>query len=78
MLPTELHATRGYRCRLKSQGRGAGLEAWQDSSGWSYRQTPEPDLLQDLLAPGPRLPGILRRELDALAQRLEVDPPAIR
>jgi hypothetical protein len=77
MLPAQLHATRGYRCRLKTRARGIGLEAWQERSGWSFRQSEEPDLLEDLLLPGPKLPGVLRRDLDALADRLKIEPPSV-
>lgn len=77
MLPEQVDGARGYRCRLKHRGSGVGLEAWQDAQGWSVRTLEEPALLQDLLVPGASLPGIMRRDLTALADRIEIDPPAI-
>lgn len=75
MLPGQLQGTRGYRCRLHTRSDGRGLEAWQDSDGWGWRAITEPELLDDLLQSANRLPGILRRELDALAAELGIDPP---
>ncbi|RMG34034.1 MAG: hypothetical protein D6720_10240 [Gammaproteobacteria bacterium] len=75
MLPTVFDQEQclGYRLDLRSRhGRWRGDVLMPEDQEWQLRAGKEP-LLEDLLVPGPALPGIMRRDLQALAERLEVD-----
>lgn len=75
MLPTvfEKQQCLGYRLDLRSRlGQWQGDVLMPEDQAWQFREGEAP-LLEDLLAPGPALPGIMRRDLQVLAERLEVD-----
>ncbi len=75
MLPTVFDQEQclGYRLDLRSRlGQWRGDVLMPEDQEWQLREGEE-SLLEDLLVPGAALPGIMRRDLQALAERLEVD-----
>ncbi len=78
MLPAVFEGCLGYRLELRSRRAVWCGEVWMPEGGdWAARGGDNTPLLEDLLVPGAALPGIMRRDLAALADRLAVEPPAV-
>lgn len=77
MLPGEVHGTRGYRCLLANVTPKRGLLAWQQATGWDCAYAEAESEIPDLLAPNPSLPGLQRRQMNALAEQLSIAPPQL-
>ncbi len=77
MLPAVFDDCLGYRLELRSRGVAwCGTVFIPEQGEWRTEAADDAPLLEDLLLPGAALPGIMRRDLMRLADRLAVDPPA--
>jgi len=75
MLPIQLGDHLGYRVELKSPHACWYGDLWLEGDAWQQRETEAGALIDDLLMPMAKLPGIMRRDLEQLAYRLEIDTP---
>lgn len=76
LLPMEFDDGLGYHVQLNGQASGwFGDARWREGRHWTLQETASKPLLQDLLAPGGALPGLMRRDLTRLAGQLAIDPP---
>lgn len=75
-LPAEFGDCLGYRLELNAHGKAWHGEArWLEGRSWMLREIESELLLEDLLAAGSTLPGLMRRDLARLAEQLRIDPP---
>ncbi len=76
-LPEVFEDCLGYRLTLRSRrGSWEGAARLQAGDAWVLDADAEGCRMDDLLVPGAHLPGLMRRDLLAMAAELEVDPPA--
>jgi hypothetical protein len=80
MIPDEFGGRLGYRLELRSpqaswygQALLAGND--QDEDRWELAAGAARPLMDDLCSPGQNLPGIMRRDLEQLSERLQIAPP---
>ena len=80
MIPDESGGRLGYRMELRSPqacwcgrarllGKELGEDRWELAAGAAH------PLMDDLSIPGQNLPGIMRRDLEQLSERLQIAPP---
>ena len=75
MLPMQQEDCRGYRLELKSPHASWYGNVWLEGTLWRRQEAVAAPLIEDLLVSLSSLPAVMRRDLEQLAYRLEIDTP---
>ena len=78
MLPDQLEGRPAYHLQLYSAAEAWHGEAWLEDGQWCSRECAPRYITDNLLLPGAAVPGIMRRELQRLADRIEIDSPSVK